>query len=152
MQRMQTLSRTSRIALVLITVGNTAVATPPAAVSRTPYTTLVVSVGDAMNGAFIADAEVRLPSLGRTARTKWDGEARFAELSPGQYRVQVRAVGYAPADIDAQLTGDSIGIHFELERIPSALDAVRGRRENTREPTTPAIRGPSSRRNRSLSH
>jgi len=125
MQRMQRLARTSRISLVLLTLGNTAVATLPATVSRTPYTTLIVSVGDAMNGAFIADAEVRLPSLGRTARTKWDGEASFAGLSPGQYRVQVRAVGYAPADIDAQLTGDSIGIHFELERIPSALDTVR---------------------------
>jgi len=95
---MQTLARTSRISLVLLTLGNTAVATLPATVSRTPYTTLIVSVGDAMNGAFIADAEVRLPSLGRTARTKWDGEASFAGLSPGQYRVQVRAVGYAPAD------------------------------------------------------
>ena len=58
---------------------------------------LVVSVGDAATGAFIPDAQVRLPSVGRVARTQWNGEARVAGLSDGRYRIQVRAIGYAPA-------------------------------------------------------
>ena len=59
-------------------------------------TVLIVSVGDAGTGAFIPDAQVRLPSVGRVTRTQWDGEARFTGLSNGRYRIQVRAIGYAP--------------------------------------------------------
>jgi hypothetical protein len=89
-----------------------------------PRTVLVVSVGEAGSGAFVADAEVRLPSVRRTVRTKWDGEARFDGLDAGSYHVQVRAVGFAPGDIDIQVRGDSLGLHFDLERIPTALDTV----------------------------
>lgn len=99
------------------------------ALGRSPHapatTALIVSVGDALTGSFIKDAEVSLPSLGRAARTKWDGEARFVDLTSGKYRVQVRALGYAPGDIDVQVTGDSMGVHFELERVSAALDTVR---------------------------
>ena len=88
-------------------------------------TTLIVSVGDAGTGAFIADADVTLPAMRRSARTRWDGEARFASLTSGRYRVQVRAIGYAPGDIEVQLTGDSMGVHFQLERASVALDTMR---------------------------
>ena len=90
-----------------------------------PRTVLLVSVGEAGTGAFIGDAEVRLPSVRRTVRTRWDGEARFDGLDAGSYQVQVRALGFAPSDIDIQVKGDSLGLHFDLERIPSALDTVR---------------------------
>jgi hypothetical protein len=86
---------------------------------------LVVTVGDAAGGAFIADAEVRLPTLGRTARTGWNGEARFGGLSDGEYRIQVRALGYAPGDFDARVTGDTVAVHFAMERIGAVLDTVR---------------------------
>lgn len=88
-------------------------------------TILIVSVGDAANGAFIADAQVRLPSAGRVSRTRWDGEARFAGLASGRYHVEVRAIGYAPGDIDMPVTGDSASVLFNLERITTALDTVR---------------------------
>jgi Carboxypeptidase regulatory-like domain len=91
----------------------------------TPATTLIVSVGDAGTGAFISGAEVGLPSARRTARTTWEGEARFSALSTGKYHIQVRALGYAPGDLDVEVIGDSMGVHFQLERAASALDTVR---------------------------
>ncbi len=96
--------------------------------------TLIVSVGDNATGAFIPDAQVRLPAVGRVARTQWNGEARFSALDKGRYRIQVRAIGYAPSDIDMPLSGDSAGIYFALERIPKQLDTVR-------VAETPSMRG-----------
>lgn len=92
---------------------------------------LVVQVGDAASGKFIADAQVRLPSVGRVSRTKWDGEATFGGLSDGRYRVEVRAIGYAPGDVDVLLEGDSLPVHFNLERVPAGLDTVRVSAERT---------------------
>jgi len=90
-----------------------------------PATTLIVSVGDAGTGAFISGAEVGLPSVRKLVRTAWDGEARFSALTTGKYRIQVRALGYAPGDLDVEVTGDSMGVHFQLERVANALDTVR---------------------------
>lgn len=95
------------------------------AVSTKPATLLVVSVGEVGTGAFIKDAEVRLVEPKRSARTAWDGEARFSGLAAGRFHVQVRAIGFAPGDIDVQVTGDSTAVHFELERSSVALDTVR---------------------------
>src|SRR5262245_55827642 len=86
---------------------------------------LVVSVGDVKTGAFIPDAQVRLPALGRIVRTKWDGEARFIGVAEGRYRVQVRAIGYAPGDIELDVKGDTASLHFELEKLNPLLDTVR---------------------------
>jgi len=86
---------------------------------------LIVSVGEAGTGAFIKDADVRLVEAKRSARTAWDGEARFAGLATGRIHVQVRAIGFAPGDIDVQVAGDSAAVHFELERSTVALDTVR---------------------------
>jgi hypothetical protein len=86
---------------------------------------LVVQVGDAATGTFIVDAQVRLPSVGRVSRTKWDGEATFGGLGEGRYRVEVRAIGYAPGDVDVLLTSDTMPVHFNLERVPKDLDTVR---------------------------
>jgi hypothetical protein len=94
-------------------------------VSVTPATLLVVSVGEVGTGAFIKDADVRLVEPKRSARTAWDGEARFAGVAAGRVHVQVRAIGFAPGDVDVQVTGDSIAVHFELERSTVALDTVR---------------------------
>ena len=95
------------------------------AVSVKQATLLVVSVGEVGTGAFIKDAEVRLVEPKRSARTAWDGEARFSGLAAGRIHVQVRAIGFAPGDIDVQVAGDSAAVHFELERSTVALDTVR---------------------------
>ena len=119
--------------LVVVACAATAQTLSREVVARpVPRTVLLVSVGEAGTGAFIADAEVRLPSVRRTVRTKWDGEARFDGLDAGPYQVQVRALGFAPGDIDIQVKGDSLEIHFDLERIPSALDTVRVAAEETK--------------------
>jgi hypothetical protein len=110
---------TRSLMVCLCVVLMAAVSSPPAT------TTLIVSVGDAGSGAFVVDAEVKLTTIKRSVRTKWDGEARFRDLDRGKYHVQVRAIGFAPGDIDIQVSGDSMGIHFALERIPPTLDTVR---------------------------
>jgi len=88
---------------------------------------LVVTVGEVTNGAFIADAQVRLPSIGRIERTKWNGEAIFTGINDKRVRIQVRAIGYAPGDFETLITGDTTAVHFELERVSSTLDTVRVR-------------------------
>src|SRR3954468_7357488 len=89
-----------------------------------PSSVLIVSVGEVGTGAYVPDAQVSLTSLKKSARTKWDGEARFSGLAPGRVHVQVRAIGFAPGDIDLQIAGDSMEIHFELERTAVGLDTV----------------------------
>jgi len=88
---------------------------------------LVVTVGEVATGAFIADAQVRLPSIGRTERTKWNGEAIFTGINEKRVRIQVRAIGYAPGDFETLITGDTTAVHFELEKVSAALDTVRVR-------------------------
>lgn len=86
---------------------------------------LIVQVDDATSGAFVPDAQVRVPSIGRIARTKWDGEASFAGLPRGRYRVEVRAIGYAPGNVDVAVGDDSRPVHFDLERVTPGLDTIR---------------------------
>src|SRR5215212_4000962 len=99
--------------LIIVIAGASVTGAPrDAARPVSQSTVLVVSVGQVGTGAFIADAQVRLPSIGRVMRSQWNGEARFTGLSEGRYRIQVRAIGYAPADIEMPVSGDSAGIHF----------------------------------------
>jgi len=88
---------------------------------------LVVTVGEVTTGSFIADAQVRLPSIGRSERTKWNGEAIFTGITDKRVRIQVRAIGYAPGDFETLVTGDTTAVHFELEKVSAALDTVRVR-------------------------
>jgi hypothetical protein len=97
----------------------------PAQGVKAATTLLVVQVGDATSGAFIQGAEVRLTSLNRAERTRWDGEARFANVAAGKHHVQVRALGYAPGDVDIEVSGDTLPVHFSLERLAAVMDTVR---------------------------
>jgi hypothetical protein len=96
---------------------------------RTPSAVLVVQVADAATNGFIADAQVRLPTIGRIARTRWDGEVQFDNLDNGKYRIEVRAIGYAPGNVDVALIGDTLPVFFSLERVSTTLDTVRVRAE-----------------------
>jgi hypothetical protein len=117
---MKTRTKTRTVlAALAIGIASTVAWTP------TPSSLLIVSVGEVGTGAFIKDAEVRLVQLKRSVRTHWDGEARFRDIDPGRIHVQVRAIGFAPGDIDVLVTGDSLEVHFELERTATALDTVR---------------------------
>jgi len=114
-----------RVRASIAVLGSIMVAATTTAWTSTSSSLLIVSVGEVGTGAFIKDAEVRLTPLKRTVRTKWNGEARFGDLDRGQIHIQVRAIGYAPGDIDVQVAGDSLEVHFELERTATALDTVR---------------------------
>jgi hypothetical protein len=85
---------------------------------------IVAGVADADTGAPLPEAQVRLPDLGRLARTDWMGEARIAGVALGPTRIEVRKLGYAPADITLPVSGDSIGPVFMLARATSVLDTV----------------------------
>jgi hypothetical protein len=93
--------------------------------AQTNGSVIVAGVADADTGSPLTDALVRLPELGRAARTDWIGEARIAGVKAGQTRIEVRKLGYAPADITLLVKGDSIGPVFMLTRSTSVLDTVR---------------------------
>lgn len=85
---------------------------------------IVAGVADADTHAPLPDAQVRLPDLGRLARTDWMGEARIGAVPFGPTRIEVRKLGYAPSDITLPISGDSIGPVFMLPRAVSVLDTV----------------------------
>jgi hypothetical protein len=87
--------------------------------------TLFVSVADAENHGFVADAQVRLPEIGKILRTDWQGEVRFPDLKPGRYQVEVHALGYAPSEVQVLVKGDTAGVFFELEKVSNQLDTVK---------------------------
>jgi len=98
--------------------------------TRPAKTVLVVQVADAATNGYVADAQVRLPAIGRVARTRWNGEVQFDNLDNGKYRIEVRAIGFEAGDVDVALIGDTLPVFFSLERV-SALDTVRVRAERT---------------------
>ncbi len=94
-------------------------------VAQSRTTVIIAGVADAETGAPLTDALVRLPDLGRATRTDWIGEARLAGVTPGDVRIQVLKLGYAPADITLPVKGDSVGPVFRLSPSTSVLDTVR---------------------------
>ena len=100
-----------------------------------PRSTLLVSVSDAANGAFIGHAQVQLPRLRRVVVTDWRGEARVDSIDSGVYRLDVRAFGYAASSIELSVRQDTEWVLFQLERLPVRLDTVR----ITAAPSSPQI-------------
>ena len=94
------------------------------AVSRAQPHALVVSVADATNGHPLQGADVRLVGSARTARTDWIGEARFFNLPTSRQQVQVRMLGYAAAELEIPIFGDSSGAIFMLQPVALSLDKV----------------------------
>src|SRR5262245_42590653 len=99
--------------------------------SRVVSTVLVVQVADGRTNGFIAGAQVRRPQIGRVARTRWEGEVQFDNIDNGKYRIEVRAIGYEPGNVDVALTGDTLPVFFSLDRLSTTLDTVRIRAERT---------------------
>jgi len=93
-------------------------------VSRAQSHALVVSVADASNGRPLEGADVRLVGSSRTARTDWIGEARFFNLPVSRQHVQVRMLGYAAAELEIPIFGDSSAAIFMLEPVALRLDKV----------------------------
>lgn len=87
-------------------------------------TVIVAGVADAATGAPLEGAQVQMPGVGKFGRTNWIGEATLEGIPFGRQRIQVRKLGYTPADVDLFIQGDSLGPVFMLERAAQALDTV----------------------------
>ena len=111
-----------RIALVALSGLAASLASAPA--SRAQSTTVIVAgVADAETGRALEGAQVRLPMLGREARTDWAGEAKFPRVEPGRHWIEARLIGYAPAKLQLPVSGDTVGAVFMLAKLQ--LDTVR---------------------------
>lgn len=84
----------------------------------------VANVADASTHAPIVDAEVSIQELSRSARTNWIGEAHIEDVPKGSYRVLVRRIGYAAADVTIRFSQDTVGFVFFLAPAPAILDTV----------------------------
>ena len=85
--------------------------------------TLVAGVADAETGQPLEGAEVILLGVHRLARANVMGEAVVAGEAQGPQRVRVRRLGYAPAEIDLAMSGDTTGAVFRLQRSVTQLSA-----------------------------
>lgn len=73
----------------------------------------------------LADAEITLPTLGRTARSDSSGFFRLDGLPPGTHLIRVRRFGYAPIDARfAFAPAERLQRDFLLTPVPVALDDV----------------------------
>jgi hypothetical protein len=88
--------------------------------------TLVATVADASSRDFLPDADVRVVQLRRSAKTDLFGEVRMGGVAAGQYRIEVRLLGYKPEAIDLPLRSpDTVRVTFLLTRITTTLDTTR---------------------------
>ena len=114
------LRETRKIALSLLTW------LAPTIGSGQDYKSLViVGVADAITGSSLMNARVQISDLRGVARTDWIGEARVANVPPGEHRIEVRQLGYEPAEAPLLVRGDSIGVVVRLVRSAQSLDTVR---------------------------
>lgn len=75
---------------------------------------VIASVTDGQSGQPISDAEVKLADVNLSAKTDWSGEARIANVAPGQHNFQIAKAGYDSMVVALQVQGDSIGPVFRL--------------------------------------
>src|SRR5262249_54745913 len=73
----------------------------------------------------IADADVSIPLLSRSARTDTAGRFRFDSLPPGKHLLQIRALGFQPRYAIAQVAArDTAEGEIRLSRTVANLDTV----------------------------
>jgi hypothetical protein len=113
--------------LIVHTAGLRLVQTP------TQNSVFVANVADGSTHAPVTDAEVSIPELARSARTNWIGEAHIEAVPNGSYRVLVRRIGYAAADVTIRFSQDTVGFVFFLAPAPAVLDTV----TTTAKPSVP---------------
>ena len=121
-----------RVVILLVLVGT---ASPSAARSQAIITLDGLVRGE---GGGIGDAHVvavdSLTNERRSAMTNERGFFRILDLSPGDYAVSVRAIGYAPATQTIHVVvGERAQIEIVLDRSPVTLETV-----NVREQRAPA--------------
>lgn len=108
------------IAVVLLTLF-----APDRGSGQSQGTVVVIDVADAITGAPLQNARVRISDLHRLARTDWLGEARLPHVPAGEHRIEARQLGYGPVETHLLVRGDSIGVVFRLLRSAETLDTIR---------------------------
>jgi hypothetical protein len=94
-------------------------------VARAQGTTLHATVADANTGDYILDASVSVDPVGLNGTTDFFGDARFASLKKGRYTVHARRIGYAPNDVEVQLSGrDSVEVTMLMTPLTYQLASV----------------------------
>jgi hypothetical protein len=86
--------------------------------------TFIAGVADAETGQPLEGAEVILASAHRLGRANALGEATIRDVPRGPQRVRVRRLGYAPAEVDVAIVGDTSGAVFRLQKSAVQLGAV----------------------------
>jgi iron complex outermembrane recepter protein len=96
-------------------------AAPAVAQDRAEGGEIIGRVIDAMTGAPVANAYVRLLELGRNELSHQDGAFHFSSLSPRTYTVLAQRIGYAPVERRIEVA-DGETLPVVLEMTPSALE------------------------------
>src|SRR5690242_13059731 len=86
--------------------------------------TFIAGVADAETGQPLEGAEVILTGVHRLGRANALGEATLREVPRGPQHVRVRRLGYAPAEIDVAMVGDTTGAVFRLQKSAVQLGEV----------------------------
>src|SRR5262245_33677976 len=91
---------------------------------------LIVDVRDGLTAAPLPDTKIRIEGVGRANSVAFtelagaDGQAVFAELTPGRYRVQSERKGYADSSTGAfeelKLEAQDAPARFTLKLMPNA--------------------------------
>lgn len=95
------------------------------ATAQTQGTVLRATVADASNGVLLTGAEVTVRGLALNGRTDILGDAWIAGVSGGVHTVQARLLGYEPASVRAQFSGnDSLEVLLLLVPVSQELPPV----------------------------
>lgn len=120
----------SPLSLLLLTLTSAGVlgaqvapgATNPPSADGVTVTGEIVAEG---TGIPIPYTTVRLQPLGRDRFTDRAGAFVYYSITPGEYKLQVRMVGYIPIDTAVVVTkGSPLFLTVTMKRIPTALEAV----------------------------
>ena len=120
----------SLLSLLLLTLMSAGVLgaqdTPGAANAPSPdAVTITGEIVAEGSGLPIPFSTVRLQPLGRDRFTDRSGAFVYYSINPGEYKLQVRMVGFVPVDTAVVVKrGAAVFLTVAMKRIPTALEAV----------------------------
>lgn len=133
-------SRTRLVVMLLLLSAPTWNAELPAQ-ALSGSTTLLVGVGDAVNGAFIPGALITIDGLAVAVRGDSMGRARIPHVPKGVQTVRVRRIGYAVATAPVRVSGaDSMEVIVLLAPVAHPLRGMEITEEATSEWFSPGLR------------
>ena len=113
-----------RVGLVAAVVAVTLAGAAALGAQTKRPSTFIAGVADAETGQPLEGAEVILLNLHRLGRANALGETTITNVPQGPQRIRVRRLGYAPAEVDVAVVGDTSGAVFRLQKSVVQLGAV----------------------------